>query len=59
MPSISNLKKPACASKGDVLELATLKYATFEGFCHVFKQIVYARVEATLSGDIQQLRGQE
>ena len=26
IPFISNLKKPACASKQDVLELATLRY---------------------------------
>ena len=28
IPFISNLKKPACASKWDVLELATLRYLT-------------------------------
>ena len=29
IPFISNLKKPACASKGNKLELATLWYSTF------------------------------
>ena len=28
-PFISNLKKAACASKGDVLELATLQYLIY------------------------------
>ena len=29
IPFISNLKKPACASKRNVLELATLPYSNF------------------------------
>ena len=36
MPSISNLKKPACASKGDVLELATLNVCYFWGVLSCF-----------------------
>ena len=35
IPFISNLKKPACASKRDVLELATLRYSPF--FKHISK----------------------
>ena len=34
-PFISNLKKPACASKQDVLELATLRYL-FQFFLFFF-----------------------
>ena len=38
IPFISNLKKLACASKRDVLELATLRYMeknVFEDFIHI------------------------
>ena len=32
IPFISNLKKPACASKPDILELTTLRYTFIETF---------------------------
>ena len=48
IPFISNLKKPACASKRDVLELATLRYVVLELVAESFEQDIYQEIQKVI-----------